>query len=122
VAKQRRSPTEVEALTLVGDVEGHTAIMVDDLTTTGSTLCSSAAILKRHGAREVYAAVSHAPLTDAALERLGQSDIKEMVVTDSVPLSGAHGCPVTVLSVAELLGEAIRRIHENQSVTSLFRL
>ena len=122
VAKQRKSSSEVEALTLVGDVEGCTAIMVDDLTTTAGTLCAAADILKARGAGDLYAAVTHAAITETGLERLKQSPIKELVVTDTVPLHRDVGFPVTQLTVAEVLGEAIRRIHENRSVTSLFRL
>lgn len=122
VAKQRKGPTQVDAFTLVGDVKGCTAIMVDDLTTTAGTLCSAAGILKDHDAGEIYAAVSHAAITRAGLDRLKESPIKELVVTDTVPLIEKTEFPVTILSVAELLGEAILRIHENQSVTSLFKL
>ena len=121
-AKQRKGPTEVEAWSLVGDVDGCTAIMVDDLTTTAGTLCSAAELLAEGGAREIYAAVSHATITPMGLERLEDSRIKELIVTDTVPLVDAGGFPVTVLSVAELLAEAILRIHEDQSVTSLFRM
>jgi len=122
VAKQRLGPSEVEAFTLVGKVDGCTAIMVDDLTTTAGTLCSAAALLQEHGASEVYAAVSHATITELGVERLKASAIKELVVTDTVPLNVDFGdYPVTVLTVAELLGEAILRIHEGRSVTTLFR-
>lgn len=122
VAKQRKSATEVEAFTLVGDVEGRSAIMVDDMTTTAGTLCSAAEILTEHGAKDVYAAVSHGTITEKGIERLKTSTIKELVVTDTVPVQQIDGFPVTVLSVAELLGDAMLRIHENRSVTSLFRL
>lgn len=122
MAKQRMSAKDVEALTLVGDVDGRTAIMVDDLTTTAGTLCAAAKMLKQRGAVEIYAAVSHATITDLGLERLRQSDVKELIVTDTVPLRGGDNFAITVLSVSELLGEAIRRIHENRSVTSLFRI
>jgi len=120
IAKQRNGPTEVEALTLVGDVKGTASIMVDDLATTAGTLCSAVKILDGGGAREIYAAVTHATLTPSGVNRLRQSGIKELVVTDTVPLTETNGLPVTVLSVADLLGEAILRIHENRSVTSLF--
>jgi ribose-phosphate pyrophosphokinase len=73
------------------------------------------------GAREVYAAVSHAPITATGLDRVKKSPIRELIVTDTVPIADTMGAPVTVLSVAELLGEAIQRIHENRSVSSLFR-
>jgi ribose-phosphate pyrophosphokinase len=122
VAKQRLGPSEVEAFTLVGNVDGCTAIMVDDMTTTAGTLCSAANLLREHGAAEIYAAVSHATITEKGVERLQNSAIKELVVTDTVPLQVEFGdYPVTVLTVADLLGEAILRIHEGRSVTTLFR-
>ena len=122
VAKERKGPTEVQAFTLVGDVRGCPAILVDDLTTTAGTLCVAAQFLKEHGAGDIYAAVTHAALAPIGLERLKKSSIKELVVTDSIPMGDTAGCPITVLSVAELLGEAMLRIHDNQSVTSLFRV
>jgi ribose-phosphate pyrophosphokinase len=122
VAKERKGPTEVEAFTLVGEVEGCTAILVDDLTTTAGTLCTAADFVKRHGATEVYAAVTHAALAPIGIERLQKCAIKELVVTDSIPLPDVGECKIHVLSVAELLGEAILRIHDNQSVSSLFRV
>ena len=122
VAKDRRGPADVQAYTLVGNVAGCDAVMVDDLTTTAGTLCSAAKLLKEHGAADLYAAVSHAAITPDGIQRLRNSPIKELVATDSVPLNGASGFPVKTLSVAGLLGEAILRIHNNESVTSLFRL
>ncbi len=122
VAKQRLSADKVDAYSLVGSVDGCTAIMVDDMTTTAGTLCSAAKLLKEQGASAVYAAVSHATLTDKGLERLKESAIQELVVTDTVPLRvDPAGYPVTVLTVSELLGEAMLRIHECRSVTTLFR-
>lgn len=121
VAKQRKGPTEVEALSLVGDVEGCTAVMVDDLTATAGTFCSAAKILKEHGAGDIYAAVTHAMITEKGVERLKDSPITELIVTDTVPMIEAPGINVTKLSVAPLLAEAILRIHQDRSVTSLFR-
>lgn len=122
VAKQRKNPTEVDALTIVGDVRNCTAILVDDLSTTAGTFCSAAKLLKQSGAADIYAAVTHATMTETGMERLKASPIRELVVTDTVPMTeSTSGFPITVLSVAELLGEAILRIHENRSVTSLFR-
>jgi len=121
-AKRRSGPDEVEAFNLVGDVEGSTAIMVDDMTSTCGTLCSAAGLLKEHGAKRIYAAVTHAMLTEAGCQRLVDSPIDELIVTDTIPSTIGDNFPVAVLSVAELLGEAILRIHEDQSVTSLFRL
>lgn len=123
VAKQRKGPSEVEALTMVGDVKGCNCVLVDDLSTTAGTLTTAARILKENGAENIFAAVSHAVLTDVGIERLKASVIKELVVTDTVPMTvQTNGFPVTVLPVAGLLGEAIMRIHDNQSVSSLFKL
>jgi ribose-phosphate pyrophosphokinase len=122
VSKQRLGPSDVEAYSVVGEVAGCDVVMVDDMATTCGTLCAASAILRQHGAASIRAAVTHALLTGQAIERLRASDIEELIVTDTVPLSETHGLPVTVLSVAELLGEAIQRIHNDQSVSSLFRL
>ena len=122
VAKQRMGPSDVEAFALVGDVDGCTAIMVDDMTTTAGTICSAARLLKARGAGDIIAAVSHATITDEGLARLKDSAISELIVTDTVPLGvDGDGYPIKVLTVAELLGEAILRIHEGRSVTTLFR-
>jgi len=122
VAKQRQSATEVETINLVGDVQGCNAVLVDDVTSTAGTLCGAARMLKEAGASSVYAAVSHALLSEKSIARLKASPIEELVTTDSVPQRTWEGFPVTVLSVAELLGEAIMRIHNDQSVTSLFKV
>jgi len=122
VAKQRKGPEDVEALTLVGDVAGKTAIMIDDLSTTGGTLTSAADLLIANGARDVIAMISHAVITAEGIERIKQSPIKQLVVSDTVLLEDTNGLPVKVLGVAELLGEAMLRIHENRSVTSLFKI
>ncbi len=121
VAKQRRSAREVEVHNLVGDVRGRNAVLVDDMTTTAGTLCAAAGLLQENGAQHIYAAVSHCLLTDEGVKRLKDSPIEELVTTDSVP-QPERDFPVKVLSVAELMGEAILRIHNNQSVTSLFRI
>ena len=122
VAKQRRSATEVEAMNIVGEVANCNCVLVDDLCTTGGTLYAAAELLKKRGAKRILAAVTHAVLTDEAILRLKKSPIETMVTTDSVPPKDWQGFPVEVLSVAELLGEAILRIHNNQSVTSLFNI
>jgi len=122
VAKQRLAADRVDAFSLVGSVDGCTAIMIDDMTTTAGTLCSAGKLLKECGAKAIYAAVSHATLTELGLERLKASPIQELVITDTVPLNVDPGdYPVTVLTVSELLGEAMLRIHECRSVTTLFR-
>ncbi len=122
VAKQRKSATEVETINVVGDVDGRNCLLVDDLATTANTLCNAAALLKQHGARSIWAAVSHPVLTPEAICRLKQSDIEDFITTDSVPARDWQGANVSVLSVAELFGEAILRIHNDQSVTSLFNV
>jgi ribose-phosphate pyrophosphokinase len=120
VVKRRLSATEIEAVTVIGDVEGKNVILVDDLTETAGTLVGAAGILREQGARDIYAGVSHAVLTDLAVERLKSSEIKELITTDSVPVRTDVNSRVKVLSVAELLGEGIRRIHDDESVSSLF--
>jgi ribose-phosphate pyrophosphokinase len=122
VAKQRRSATEVEVMNLVGEVDGCNCLLVDDLTSTAGTLCEAAKMLRARGARGVYAAVSHALLNELGKQRLRAVRIEELVTTDTVPHDDWEGLPVTVLSVAGLLADAIGRIHNNQSVTSLFRI
>ncbi len=121
-AKQRKSATEVEAIDVVGDVADRDVVLVDDLSTTASTLCGAAHLIKAHGARRIVAAVTHALLTPEAVDRMKASAIDELVTTDSVPPQAWQGMNVTVLSVDELLAEAILRIHNNQSVSSLFRV
>ena len=122
VAKKRKSPTEIESVAVIGDIEGKHALLVDDLTETAGTLTSAAALLKEHGASDVMACVSHAVLNDLGVKRLRNSVIDEVVTTDTVLRpEKIDGVNVTTLSVAGLLGEAITRIHNNASVTSLFK-
>jgi ribose-phosphate pyrophosphokinase len=121
VAKKRKSATNVEAISLVGDVEGKDVLLVDDITETAGTLTAAAKILREHGARTVRAAVSHCILNETAIDRLRTGLIDELITTDSVPLD-ARGLPVTILSIAPLLGQAILRINSNESVTGLFRI
>ncbi len=120
VVKRRLSATEIEAVTVIGDVKDKNVILVDDLTETAGTLVGAARILRDQGARDIYAGVSHSVLTDLAVERLRNSEIKELITTDSVPVRTDVDSLVKVLSVAELLGEGIRRIHDDESVSSLF--
>jgi ribose-phosphate pyrophosphokinase len=121
VAKKRKSATNVEAISLVGDVEGKDILLVDDITETAGTLTAAAKILRDNGARTIRAAVSHCILNEKAIERLRTGLIDELITTDSVPLD-ARGLPVTILSIAPLLGQAILRINSNESVTGLFRI
>jgi len=122
VVKKRKSASETEASHIIGDVSGQNVLIVDDLTETAGTLTSAAKMLRKHGALDIYAGVSHAVLTDLAVERLKDSEIKELITTDSVPVCPTSDQRVKVLSVAELLGEGIRRIHDDESVSSLFEL
>lgn len=120
VVKRRKSATETEAVTVIGEVEGKNVIIVDDITETAGTLTGAAKILRAHGAKNIYAGVSHTVLTDLAVERLKSSEIKELITTDSTPVGANSDARVKVLSVAKLLGEGIRRIHDDESVSSLF--
>jgi len=122
VGKQRKSATDVEANHLVGDVEGCNTLIVDDMTSTAGTLAAAAGLLKKAGAKSIRAAVSHSLLTEKGIERLKDSPIEELVTTDSVPQRQWDDFDVTVLSVADTLAEAICRIHNDQSVSSLFRI
>jgi len=121
VAKKRKSATKVEAINVVGEVEGCDVLLVDDITETASTLCAAAEMLRKHGARSIRAAVSHCILNEVAIERLKSGLIDELITTNSTPIK-AQGIPVTVLSIASLLGQAIQRINTNESVTGLFRV
>ncbi len=122
VGKQRKSATDVEANHLVGDVEGCNTLLVDDMTSTAGTLTAAAKLLKKAGAKTVRAAVSHSLLTEKGIERLKESAIDELVTTDSVPQREWKGVNITVLSMADTLADAICRIHNNQSVSSLFKI
>lgn len=120
VAKRRKSPTETEATAVIGDIAGKNVLIVDDLTETAGTLTSAAALLKERGAEKIMACVSHALLNELGVERLRKSFIDELITTDTVARSAIPGLNISTLSVAGLLGEAIKRIHHNSSVTSLF--
>ncbi len=118
VAKHRVSATEVEAEYVIGDVEGKNVLLVDDITETAGTLTAAAKILKQKGAKSIFAGVTHAVLGEMGNKRINDSAIEELLCTNSTPY--ASGPKVTTLSIAELLGEGIRRIHHDESVTSLF--
>ncbi|HYE30125.1 MAG TPA: ribose-phosphate pyrophosphokinase [Methylomirabilota bacterium] len=122
VAKRRKSATEIESMTVIGEIRGKTVLMVDDLTETAGTLTAAAKLLKEKGAKRVLACVSHAILNDLGIERLRKSNIDELITTDTVLRPAIEGVNITTLSVAGLLGEAINRIHNNSSVTSLFEM
>jgi ribose-phosphate pyrophosphokinase len=122
-AYKRRPEEEVsEILEMAGEVDGHDCVVVDDIISTGGTLVEVARALKEHGAKRVIAAVTHPVLSKDAMDRLAGSPIEEVVVTDTIPVPAEKRTPkLTVLSVAPLLAEAIVRVHENRSVSELFR-
>jgi ribose-phosphate pyrophosphokinase len=122
IDKRRDRPNHSEAMHVIGDVKGKIAILMDDMVDTAGTLCNGANTLMENGAREVHACCSHPVLSGPAVDRLNESSIKSLVVTNTIPLQeNARGCEkITVLSVSSLLAEAIRRIHNEDSVSSLF--
>ena len=120
VAKRRKSASEVESIAVIGEIRGKDVLLVDDLTETAGTLVTAADLLKRKGGRKILACVSHAILNPMGIERLRKSAIDELVTTDTVSRPAISGVKIITLSVAGLLGEAIKRIHSNSSVTSLF--
>ena len=122
VGKERKGAEDVEATHLVGNVKGCHAVLVDDMTSTAGTLTAAAKLLEDAGAASIRAAVSHSLLNTKGVGRLANSSIEELVVTDSVPPRCDVGDKVTVLSVAELLADAMTRIYHNTSVTSLFQI
>lgn len=123
IIDKRRSAANVsEVMNIVGDVDGQTCIIVDDMIDTAGTLCQAAAALKAHGAGDVYATATHAVLSGPALERINESSLKEVLVCNTIPTENkTKDCPrLRIISVANLLAEAIRRIHGDESVSSLF--
>ncbi|HLX95494.1 MAG TPA: ribose-phosphate pyrophosphokinase [Verrucomicrobiae bacterium] len=120
VAKRRKNATEVESMAVIGEIRGKNILLVDDLTETAGTLTSAAALLKKKGAKKILACVSHAILNNVGIERLRKSAIDELITTDTVQRPAIDGVKITTLTVAGLLGEAIKRINSNSSVNSLF--
>ncbi len=121
IDKRRPAPNLAEVFNVVGEVKGKKCLVVDDLIDTGGTLVKGAQALKENGADEVYAFCTHPVLSDGAVEKLRESPIQSLVVTNTIPLTEEKKDPkITVLSVARLLGEAISRIHRGESVSSLF--
>jgi ribose-phosphate pyrophosphokinase len=122
IDKRRTGPNVAEVMHLIGDVRDKVAIILDDMIDTAGTLTQAAKALKENGARSIYACATHGVLSGPAIERINNSDIEEVVLTDTIPLGdkGQDTSKVRVLSVADLLAEAIRRIHEDESVSSLF--
>lgn len=122
VYKKRFSGSEVEANEMIGEVKGRNILMCDDIIATAGTVCSAAGLLKARGAEKIYVGATHGIFALQALERLAEAPIEEVVVTDTIPSSeqAKKVDSVKVLSVAAMLGEAIKRIHRNESISNLF--
>jgi ribose-phosphate pyrophosphokinase len=122
VDKRREEANVAEVMNIVGDVEGQNCFIVDDIIDTAGTLCETAKAALNHGAISVHAACTHGVLSGPACQRLSESPVASVVITNTIPAEKKkEACPkIQILSVAELLGEAIRRIHEETSVSSLF--
>lgn len=123
IDKRRLSPNESAVMHVVGEVKGKTAIIIDDMVDTAGTLVKSAQALKDSGAVRVIAATTHGVLAGPAIERLNNSPVEELIITNSIPLNGKAQLTtkIHVLSVAHLLAEAISRIHEERSISELFK-
>ncbi len=122
IDKRRQSHNVAEVMNVIGDVKGKTAVLVDDMIDTAGTITEGAKLLREEGARQVYACATHAVFSGPAIERLSSGVLEEVIVTNTIPVpEEAHFPQLTVLSVANLLGEAIWRIHEDTSVSSMFR-
>jgi ribose-phosphate pyrophosphokinase len=122
IDKRRPAPNVSEVVNIIGDVRGRDAIIVDDMVDTAGTLCAAAQAVKAQGARAVFACVSHGVLSHPAIERVTASPIEELIITDTIPpRAEVRACAkIKVLSVARLLGEAVKRIHHGDSISSLF--
>jgi ribose-phosphate pyrophosphokinase len=122
IDKRRPRPNESKVMNIIGEVEGRTCVLIDDLVDTAGTLCEAAKALKEHGAKKVLAYCTHPVLSGKAVERISNSQLDEIVVTDTIPLSpaGKECKRIRQLSVAELLAESMRRIAQEDSISSLF--
>ncbi len=122
IDKRRQAHNVAEVLNVIGDVAGKTAVLVDDMIDTGGTIAAGAKLLRDEGARQVYACATHAVFSPPAVERLSSGLFEEVIVTNTIPVPPEHQFEqLTVLSVANLLGETIWRVHEDTSVSSMFR-
>lgn len=122
IDKRRQAHNVAEVMNVIGDVKGKTAVLVDDMIDTGGTITEGARILRQEGARQVYACATHAVFSPPAVERLSSGLFEEVIVTNTIPVLEENRFEqLTVLSVANLLGETIWRIHEDSSVSSMFR-
>jgi ribose-phosphate pyrophosphokinase len=117
--KYRKEANKVESMRLIGEVEGKDVVLVDDLVDTAGTICKAAALLKEHGARSVRAVCTHPVLSGNAYETIEASNLEEIVVTDTIPLKKKTS-KIKVISVSDLFAKAIRKIHDHESISSLF--
>ncbi|MBX3682739.1 MAG: ribose-phosphate pyrophosphokinase [Thauera sp.] len=122
IDKRRPKANVSEVMNIIGEVEGRTCVIMDDIVDTAGTLCKAAAALKKHGAKRVLSYCTHAVLSGAAVSRINESELDELVVTDTIPLrDDAKACPrIRQISVASLLADTILRISNEESVSSLF--
>ena len=122
IHKKRFSGDKVEAAELIGTVKGRNILMVDDIIATAGTVCSAAKMVRERGAKQIFVGATHGVLAGQAIERLREAPIDEIIVTNTIPLSSEAKAlgKIKVLSCATMVGEAIRRIHKNESVSSLF--
>jgi len=122
VHKKRMGGREVEAKEIIGEVKGRNVLMCDDIIATAGTVCSAAKLVKERGAEKIYVGATHGVLAGQALDKLGQAPIDEVVITDTIPRTETQKKlqNIKVLTVSEMLGEAIKRIHKDESVSSLF--
>jgi ribose-phosphate pyrophosphokinase len=122
IDKRRQSHNVAEVMNVIGDVSGKTAVLVDDMIDTAGTIYEAAKLLRKEGARQVYACATHAIFSPPAIDRLSSGVFEEVIVTNSTPVRQENYFPqLRVLSVADLLGETIWRVHEDTSVSSMFR-
>jgi ribose-phosphate pyrophosphokinase len=118
--KHRKEANKIESMRLIGEVDGKDVILVDDLVDTAGTICKAAALLKENGAKSVRAVCTHAVLSGKAYENVENSVLEELVVTDTIPLKRDSPKKIKVISVSDLFAKAIRKIHDNESISSLF--
>jgi ribose-phosphate pyrophosphokinase len=122
IDKRRQAHNIAEVMNVIGDVKGKTAVLVDDMIDTGGTISEGARLLREEGAKEVYACATHAVFSPPAIERLSSGVFEEVIVTNTIPVpEDKHFPQLQVLSVANIIGETIWRIHEDSSVSSMFR-
>jgi ribose-phosphate pyrophosphokinase len=117
--KYRKEANKIESMRLIGEVEGKDVILVDDLVDTAGTICKAAGLLKEKGAKSVRAVCTHAVLSGNAYENIDKSALEEIVVTDTIPVK-KQSPKIKVLTVSDLFAKAIRKIHDNESISSLF--